>query len=215
MTENQIATSAVGVVVETVNGMAVDQARETLFSVGAETLGAEKAMAVGKNALDVLDANLNDLVKGANYVDFMQMRGFHVAGAVDRLDSVEAAQKRWERQINRLVSGFQFVRPKSEVKDSVKKSEKRLAREAELKAMPDEEIKTLREDYVAMGDDKSLKLAVELGKEIKSRTADADAEARAEIKALADKITARVKALIKKGGDDVGDRLTEALFVLG
>ena len=110
-----VATSAVASAVETITGFAsIDQARETLFQLGTETREAEILMAQGKNALDILDANLHGIVKDLSYVEFMKVREFHVAGAVDKLDSVDAAQKRWERQVNRLVSGFSFVRPKSE-----------------------------------------------------------------------------------------------------
>ena len=128
-----VATSAVAVSVETISGFdSIDSARETLFTIGSETFLAERAMARGKEALDVLDANLNDIVKDLSYVEFMKVREFHVAGGVDLLDSVDASQKRWERQINRCVSTFNFVRPKSESKDAVRKAE---AKEKAVAAM--------------------------------------------------------------------------------
>ena len=46
-----VATSAVAVSVETISGFdSIDTARETLFTIGSETLQAERAMARGKEA---------------------------------------------------------------------------------------------------------------------------------------------------------------------
>ena len=140
-----VATSAIAVSVETISGFAsIDLARETLFQLGTETLQAERLMARGKEALDVLYANLFEIVKDLSYVEFMKVREFHIAGAVDLLDSVDAAQKRWERQVNRISSGFTvkndlgvsvpFTRPKSESKDAVRKAE---AKEKEIAKLAD------------------------------------------------------------------------------
>lgn len=211
-----VATSAIAVSVETITGFdSVDTARETLFTIGSETLLAERAMARGKEALDVLDANLNDIVKDLSYVEFMKVREFHVAGAVDLLDSVDAAQKRWERQVNRCVSGFNFIRPKSESKDAVRKAEAKAKEVAKLADFSDAELVEKRQSLLSRGDDASVREALKLGKEVKRRNADAADAEKAQVKALVDKITARVKELAKAGTDDAIDLLTEVAMTLG
>jgi hypothetical protein len=211
-----VATSAVAVSVETISGFdSIDSARETLFTIGSETLQAERAMARGKEQLDVLDANLNDIVKDLSYVELMKVREFHVAGAVDLLDSVDAAQKRWERQINRCVSGFNFVRPKSESKDAVRKAEAKAKEVAKLAEFGDAELIERRQSLLSKGDDASVREALKLGKEVKRRNAESlDAE-KALVKATADKIIARVKELAKAGTDDSMELLAQVALLLG
>jgi len=209
-----VATSAVAV--ETISGFAsIDSARETLFTIGSETLQAERAMARGKEQLDVLDANLNDIIKDLSYVEFMKVREFHVAGAVDLLDTVDAAQKRWERQVNRCVSGFNFIRPKSESKDAVRKAEAKAKEVAKLAEFGDAELIEKRQSLLSKGDDASVREALKLGKEVKRRNAESlDAE-KAQTKALVDKIVARVKELAKANTDDANDLLFQVASLLG
>jgi hypothetical protein len=211
-----VATSAVAVSVETISGFdSIDTARETLFTIGSETLQAERAMARGKEQLDVLDANLNDIIKDLSYVEFMKVREFHVAGAVDLLDTVDAAQKRWERQVNRCVSGFNFIRPKSESKDAVRKAEAKAKEVAKLAEFSDAELVEKRQSLLSRGDDASVREALKLGKEVKRRNAESlDAE-KAQTKALVDKIIARVKDLAKSGTDDANDLLFQVASLLG
>jgi hypothetical protein len=129
-----IASAVAPSTVVSISGFdSIDSARETLFDLGGTTYKAEKLREEGELLLDKCDANLYDIVTmpledefgeivpgkrvSIPYSEFMLIREFHVAGAVDKLDSVAAAEKRWERQINRLVSTFTLVRPKSESKD--------------------------------------------------------------------------------------------------
>ena len=212
-----VATSAVAVpAVETITGFdSIDSARETLFQLGTETLQAERLMARGKEALDVLDANLHGIVKDLSYVEFMKVREFHVAGAVDLLDSVDAAQKRWERQINRCVSGFNFVRPKSESKDAVRKAEAKAKEVEKLAEFSDAELTEKRQSLLSRGDDASVREALKLGKEVKRRNADAADAEKALVKATADKIIARVKELAKAGTDDSMELLAQVALLLG
>jgi hypothetical protein len=209
-----VATSAVAV--ETITGFAsIDQARETLFQLGTETFQAERLMAKGKEALDVLDANLHGIVKDLTYVEFMKVREFHVAGAVDLLDSVDAAQKRWERQINRLVSGFSFTRPKSESKDAIRKAE---AKEKLIQKMADfstAELEEKRQALRSLDTDASNREADSIKKEIKRRTADAIDAEKAQVTALRDKIVARVKDLAKSGTPDATALLEQVALLLG
>jgi hypothetical protein len=209
-----VATSAVAV--ETITGFAsVDQARETLFQLGTETFQAERLMAKGKEALDVLDANLHGIVKDLSYVEFMKVREFHVAGAVDLLDSVDAAQKRWERQIGRIISGFNFTRPKSESKDAVRKAEAKAKEVAKLAEFSDAELAEKRQSLLSKGDDASVREALKLGKEVKRRNAESLDVEKAQTKALVDKIVTRVKELAKAGTDDANDLLFQVAQLLG
>jgi hypothetical protein len=209
-----VATSAVAV--ETITGFAsIDQARETLFQIGSETLAAERAMAIGKEALDVLDANLHHIVRDLSYVEFMKVREFHVAGAVDKLDSVDAAQKRWERQVNRIISGFNFTRPKSESKDAVRKAEAKEKEIAKLAEFGTAELEEKRKALRAQDTDASNREADKLRKEIKRREADSIDAEKAQTKALVDKIVTRVKELAKANTDDANDLLFQVAQLLG
>lgn len=222
-----VATSAVAVpAVETISGFdSIDSARETLFQLGTETLEAERLMARGKDALDVLDANLFDIIKGLNYVEFMKVREFHMAGAVDKLDSVDAAQKRWERQVNRISSGFTvkndagvsvpFTRPKSESKDAVRKAEAKAKEVEKLAAFSDAELTEKRQSLLSKGDDASVREALKLGKEVKRRNAESVDAEKAQTKALVDKIVSRVKELAKAGTDDSMELLAQVALLLG
>ena len=219
-----VATSAVAV--ETISGFdSIDSARETLFQLGTETFQAERLMARGKEALDVLDANLFGIVKDLSYVEFMKVREFHIAGAVDLLVSVDAAQKRWERQLGRISSNFTvkneagvsvpFTRPKSESKDAVRKAEAKAKEVAKLAEFSDAELAEKRQSLLSKGDDASVREALKLGKEVKRRNADAVDAEKAQTKALVDKIIARVKDLAKSGTDDANDLLFQVASLLG
>ena len=219
-----VATSAVAV--ETITGFdSIDSARETLFQLGTETLQAERLMARGKEALDVLDANLFEIVKDLSYVEFMKVREFHIAGAVDLLDSVDAAQKRWERQVNRISSGFTvknekgesvpFTRPKSESKDAVRKAEAKAKEIAKLADISTAELEEKRQSLRSQDTDASNREADKLRKEIKRREADSIDAEKALVKATADKIIARVKELAKAGTDDSMDLLAQVALLLG
>ena len=221
-----VATSAIAVSVETISGFdSIDSARETLFQLGTETLQAERLMARGKEALDVLDANLFGIVKDLSYVEFMKVREFHIAGAVDLLDSVDAAQKRWERQVNRISSGFTvkndlgvsvpFTRPKSESKDAVRKAEAKEKEIAKLADISTAELEEKRKALRSQDTDASNREADKLRKEIKRREADSIDAEKALVKVTADKIIARVKELAKAGTDDSMDLLVRVSLLLG
>ena len=219
-----VATSAVAV--ETIKGFdSIDSARETLLQLGTETFQAERLMAKGKEALDVLDANLFEIVKDLSYVEFMKVREFHIAGAVDLLDSVDAAQKRWERQVNRISSGFTvknekgesvpFTRPKSESKDAKRKAE---AKEKLIQKMADfstAELEEKRQALRSLDTDASNREADSIKREIKRRTADAIDAEKAQVTALRDKIVARVKDLAKSGTPDATALLEQVALLLG
>ena len=211
--QNSVAIAS-AIAVQTIGGVPAAEMQQTIFAIGEETLAAETAMARGKEALDVLDANLHDIVKGLPYTEFMLVRDFHKAGAIDKGRTDDAAQKIWERQVNRMISAFDFVKPKSESKDAVRKAEAKEKEIAKLAEFGDGELNDLKADLLAKGDAKSLREALKLNKEIERRNATELDAAKAQRKAISDKLIARVKELSKAGTDDADALLISALQML-
>ena len=214
-TATSVATSAVAVSVPMIHGKPAVELQDTIFTIGEETGEAEALMAKGKAALDVLDSNLHDIIKGLNYVEFMLVRDFHKAGNIDKGKSDDAAQKIWERQINRCVSTFDFVKPKSESKDAVRKAEAKQKEIDKLAGFTDDELIDRKMDLLRMGDNKSLNEAKKLNAEVARRNASVIDAEKAQIKALVEKINARVKELAKAGTDDAIELLTQVAMTLG
>lgn len=215
LSTNNAAQSAVAVAVAMIGDRPAVELQDTIFCIGEETLAAESLMAQGKQALDVLDANLHDIIKGLPYDQFMLVRDFHKAGSIDKGKSDDAAQKIWERQINRCGSTFDFVKPKSESKDAERKAAKRAEEIGRLAAVSDGELLDLRDAHLRKGDSKSIAQAQKLAKELERRNAsELDAE-KIQRKATADKIIARVKELTKAGTADADSMLYQALMLLG
>ena len=212
---NTAAQSAVAVAVTMIGDRPAVEMQETIFCIGEETLAAESLMAQGKQALDVLDANLYDIIKGLPYDQFMLVRDYHKAGSIDKGRSDDAAQKIWERQINRCGSAFEFVKPKSESKDAERKAAKRAEEVAKLAEFGDGELLDLRDAHLRKGDSKSIAQAQKLAKELERRnSAELDAD-KIQRKATADKIIARVKELTKAGTADADSMLYQVLMLLG
>ena len=209
------ASSAVAVAVAMIGDRPAVELQDTIFTIGEETLAAENLMAQGKQALDVLDSNLHDIVKGLPYEQFMLVRDFHKAGSIDKGKSDDAAQKIWERQINRLGSTFDFVKPKSQAKDAERKAAARAAEIAKLAEHSDGELVDLRDSYLRKADTKSIAQAQKLNKEIDRRNADSLEVEKAQRKMMVDKIIARVKDLGKAGTEDADTLLLNTLAMLG
>lgn len=214
-TAPSVATSAVAVAIQTIGGKPAVELQDTIFTIGEETGAAEALMAKGKQALDVLDANLYDIVKGLPYAEFMLVRDYHKAGNIDKGRSDDAAQKIWERQINRVVSTFDFVKPKSESKDAVRKAEAKQKEIEKLAEFSDDELLDRKMELLNKGDNKSLNEAKKLNAEVARRNASVIDAEKAELKALVDKINARVKELAKAGTSDSVELLTQVAMILG
>ena len=210
-----VATSVVAVSVPMIHGKPAVELQDTIFTIGEETGAAEALMAKGKAALDVLDSNLHDIVKGLSYVEFMLVRDFHKSGNIDKGRSDDAAQKIWERQIGRVVSTFDFVKPKSESKDAVRKAEAKQKEIEKLAEFSDDELLDRKMDLLQKGDNKSLNEAKKLNAEVARRNASVIDAEKAELKALVDKINARVKELAKSGTPDAVELLTQVAMILG
>jgi len=160
MAKNQTpVASATAVVVQTIAGKPAVELQDTIFTIGEESLIAEKKMSEGKQALDVLDANLNDIIKGLPYAEFMLVRDFYKAGVIDKGVSDDGAQKQWERAVNRCVTTFNFIKPKSQSADALRKAEAKAKKIAELAKFDDEKIEEKKAELLAQGTVQALKQA--------------------------------------------------------
>ena len=214
-TSTVAASSAVSVPVAMIGDRPAIELQDTIFCIGEETLAAESLMAQGKQALDVLDSNLHDIIKGLPYGEFMLVRDFHKAGSIDKGKSDDAAQKIWERQINRIKSTFDFITPKSQNKDAERKAAKRAEEIAKLATVSDGELVDLRRELLDKADSKSIVQAQKLAKELERRNADSLEVEKAQRKMMVDKIIARVKDLGKAGTEDADNLLFNVLSMLG
>jgi hypothetical protein len=215
LSTNNAAQSAVAVAVTMIGDRPAVELQETIFCIGEETLAAESLMAQGKQALDVLDANLHDIIKGLPYDQFMLVRDFHKAGSIDKGKSDDSAQKIWERQINRCKSTFEFITPKSPNKDAERKAAKRAEEIQKMAAVSDGELIELRGALLDKADSKSIAQAQKLAKELERRNADSLEAEKAQRKMMVDKIIARVKDLGKAGTEDADTLLLNTLAMLG
>jgi len=209
------ASSAVAVAVSMIGDRPAVELQETIFCIGEETLAAESLMAQGKQALDVLDSNLHDIIKGLPFPEFMVVRDFYKAGVIDKGRTDDAAQKMWERQIGRCVSTFEFVRPKSENKDAERKAAKRAEEIQKMATVSDGELIELRDAALRNPNSKTIAVAQKLNKEIERRNADSLEVEKAQRKMTVDKIITRVKELSKAGTDDADELLFQVLAILG
>jgi hypothetical protein len=171
-------------------------------------------MAAGNAALDVLDSNLHDIVKGLPYVEFMLVRDFHKAGAIDKGKSDEAAQKIWERQINRMITTFDFVRPKSQSADAERKAKAKAEQVAKLAEFGDGELIEKRDALVAKGDVKSLNAAKVFAAELERRNEGALKVERENRKSIVETINKRVKELAKAETADADAILAQVAAML-
>jgi len=214
-TSTVAASSAVSVPVAMIGDRPAIELQDTIFCIGEEVLAAEALMAQGKQALDVLDANLHDIIKGLPYPEFMIVRDYFKAGAIDKGRTDDAAQKMWERAINRCKSTFDFVTPKSQAKDAERKAAARAAEIEKLAEFGDGELLDLRDAALRNPNSKNLAVAQKLNKEIDRRNATALEAEKATRKMMVDKIIARVKDLGKAGTEDADTLLINTLAMLG
>ncbi len=213
--QEHLVQSAVATVVSMIGGRPAVELQETIFAIGEQTFDAESMMLLGESRREVLDANLHDIVKGISYVEFMLVRDFFKSGITDKGKSDDASQKVWERSVSRMVSTFDFVKPKSEAKDAVRKAEAKAKAVAAFAAQDDGALEDTRAELLEKGDQASLRKALTIGKELERRNADTIKAEGDQRKMLVSKIVTRVKELSKAGTDDADDILTQVLMILG
>ena len=208
MAKNQNPVASVtAVAVQTIAGKPAVELQDTIFTIGEESLIAEKKMSEGKQALDVLDANLHDIIKGLPYNEFMLVRDFYKAGVIDKGVSDDGAQKQWERAVNRCVSTFNFVKPKSQSADALRKAEAKAKKIAELAKFDDEKIEEKKAELIAQGTVQALKQAQVIAQEIERRNSDVLEAEKARRKEQAEAIIKRIRELVKAGTPDADDIL--------
>ena len=195
----------------------------TLFEIGFQSCKAEQAMEQGKARLDTLDANLFDFIKSASYDVFMKIREVIITGAVDAGRTAEASQKQFERQITRISNNFTvedangtglriaYKKPVAESKDAKRKADARKAEIARLEKFEDGELLDVKAELLRKGDNKSLNEVKKINAEMTRRNSDVIAEQKAEVKAIVEKLNARIKELVK---DNDIDSLTAGLLAM-
>jgi hypothetical protein len=203
----ELVASSSAVAVQMIGDRPAVELRDTIFTIGEETLQAERDMSRGEQARDVLDANLNDIIKGLPYADFMLVRDYYKAGVIDKGVSDDGAQKQWERSVNRCKSTFNFVTPTSQSKDAIRKAEKKAELIAKLAEFDDCAIEEKKAELVAQGTVKALKEAQVITAEIDRRNADVLSAEKARRKEQGEAIIKRVRELVKASTADADDIL--------
>jgi hypothetical protein len=189
---------------------------ETIEQLGRDYWVAEDAKAKAERKIGSCDVALFDLVKGLDYVQFIQVRGHFVTGCRDKgAPSDEAASKTWERAINRIITSCNFERPKAESKDAKRMSEKAEKIKAELASKSDAVLEAEKAELIEKGDTKSLREAGILSKELDARKKPEVDKAKAEASALAEKITKRVKELKASATPDAIETLIKLAQIAG
>jgi hypothetical protein len=188
---------------------------ETVEQLGREYYMGVATVQKAERGLATCEANMFDIVKGLKYPDFMFVRGKFVNGCRDKgAETDAAADKIWERIINRVIAQFEFVRPKSESKDAERIAAKRAAEIAKYEKKSVGELIEEKAALTAKGDSKSYKAAGAIAKELERREKPVTEAIVKDCAALRDKLIARAKEVAKLGTDDSVELLTAALNAL-
>jgi hypothetical protein len=188
---------------------------ETIEQLGRDYWMAEDAKTVAERKLSQCDTALFDWLKGADYKRFMAIRAAYITGCRDKgAPTDEAAERTFQRAVNRLGNSFGFEKPKAESEAAKKMAAKREALAKQFEAKTDGELIEQRNSLVAFGDTKSLKQATEIAKEIERREKPVLDAAQTARKAVLDKLVTRAKELAKAGTPDADEKLTAALLAL-
>lgn len=231
------AQSAVGSAVEMICGRSLADAKASIHEIGFSTQKVESGIGDLVADRDVLDSNLLHWVVQADggklmrhpkdhelapnkfvpvsYPEFLKVREFYVNAAFDAgSESLEAAEKVWERAILRLVK-LDFVRPKSQNKDAERMAAKRAEQIAKFADKGEGELFELKAELLAKGDTKSLGQAKAVQAEIERREKPEIDKVVAECKGLNESLRKRAGEWAKAGSVEAVERLTAALLALG
>ena len=185
---------------------------ETIEQLGRDYWVAEDAKTTAERKISQCDTALFDWLKGVDYRRFMAIRAAYITGCRDKgAPNDEAAERTFQRAVNRLGSSFGYEKPKAESAAAQKMAEKRAAMAEFYASKTDEQLATEKNQWMSMGDPTSLKKAGEIAKEQERRAKpvlDAEESAR---KAVLDKLVARAKELAKARTADADDKLIRAL----
>lgn len=149
------------------------------------------------------------------YPEYLQVRTWGVAKYFDSgAASTDAADKQFERQVNRLV-GLGWERPRSKSVDAERMAAKRAADAAKFAGKGDGELADLKAELVAKGDVKSMREATAIAKEIERREKPELDQLQADIKVIHEALRKRAAEWAKAGSVEGLARLTAASLALG
>ena len=149
------------------------------------------------------------------YPEFLQVRSWGVAKYFDSgAASTDAAEKQFERQVNRLVA-LGWERPRSKSVDAERMAKKRAEEAAKFADKSDGALLELKADLVAKGDTKSMREATAIAKEIERREKPELDKLQADIKVIHESLRKKAAEWAKAGSVESLERLISALQVLG
>lgn len=150
-----------------------------------------------------------------SYPEYLQVRSWGVAKYFDSgAASTDAADKQFERQVNRLVA-LGFERPRSKSVDAERMAAKRAEQAAKFASKSDGELIEQKAELLSKGDTKSLSQAQAIAKEIERRGKPELDKKQADIKVLHETLRKRAAEWAKSGSDEAIERLTAANLALG
>lgn len=148
------------------------------------------------------------------YPEYLQIRSWGVAKYFDSgAASTEAAEKQFERQINRLVA-LGWERPRSKSVDAERMAKKRAEQAAKFAGKSDGELLEQKAELVAKGDVKSMSEATAIAKEMAERAKPEVAKLQADIKLLHDTLKKAASDWVKAGTAESVEKLTAAILAL-
>jgi len=149
------------------------------------------------------------------YPEYLQVRSWAIAKYFDcGAPSTDAAERQWERQINRLRAlGWQS--PKAKTADAERMAKKRAEEAAKYAAKSDGELIDQKAELVAKGDTKSMREATAIAKELENRAKPEQDKLQADIKVIHDALKKRAAEWAKSGSVEGLERLTAASLALG
>jgi hypothetical protein len=114
---------------------------ETIEQLGRDYWMAEDAKTVAERKLSQCDTALFDFLKGVDYKRFMAVRAAYITGCRDKgAPNDEAAERTFQRAVNRLGNSFGYEKPKAESEAAKKMAAKRAALQALYETKSDEQM---------------------------------------------------------------------------
>lgn len=188
---------------------------ETIEQLGRDYWMAEDAKTTAERKLSQCDTALFDILKGVDYKRFMAIRAAYITGCRDKgAPSDEAAERTFQRAVNRLGNSFGYQKPKAESAAAERMAKKRAELAAAYATKTDGELIEQKKELTDKGDTKSMRQAIEIQKELERREKPVLDAAQTARKAILDKLITRAKDLAKAGTADADEKLTRALLAL-
>ena len=149
-----------------------------------------------------------------SYPEYKQVIEWATAAYFDNgAATVDAAEKQFQRQCNRLVA-LGWERPRSKSVDAERMAKKRAEQAAKYADKGDGELLDLKAELVAKGDVKSMSEATSIAKEMAERAKPVVDKRQADIKLLHDTLKKAASDWVKAGTDESVEKLTAAILAL-